>query len=132
MYLQSQTSISIISNANFALFTPPGSTTPRPCKEISESLEGEILTGWQTGQCRDFINALAGSTRALAHGQIYPGPGNLADPQFGDYTQWQIENMARYKIPHAISNRNIGSRTTSSMIRATPRGLEDCSSFGPS
>ena len=94
MYLQSQTSVSIISNANFALFTPPGSTTPRPCKEISESLEGEILTGWQTGQCRDFINALAGSTRALAHGQIYPGPGNLADPQFGDYTQWQIENMS--------------------------------------
>ena len=93
LYLESQTSVSIISNANFALFTPPGSTQPRPCKEISESLEGEILTGWQTAQCRDYINALAGSTRALAHGQIYPGPGNLADPKFGDYTQWQIENM---------------------------------------
>jgi len=42
-------------------------------------------------KCRDFINNLAGSTRALAHGQIYPGPGNEADPAFGDYTQWQIE-----------------------------------------
>jgi predicted TIM-barrel fold metal-dependent hydrolase len=93
LYLQAQTSVSIISNANFALFTPPGSTEPRPAKEISESLQNEILSGWQTSQCRDFINGLAGSTRALAHGQIYPGPGNHADPLFGDYTQWQIENM---------------------------------------
>ena len=93
LYLQAQTSVSIISNANFALFTPPGSTEPRAAKEISESLQGEILTGWQTSQCRDFINHLAGSTRALAHGQIYPGAGNHADPLFGDYTQWQIENM---------------------------------------
>jgi len=92
MFLQAPTSVSIISNANFALFTPPGGT-PRPAKEISESLTNEILTGWQTGQCRDFINRLAGSTRTLAHGQIYPGPGNIVDPMFGDYTQWQIENM---------------------------------------
>jgi predicted TIM-barrel fold metal-dependent hydrolase len=94
LYLQAQTSVSIVSNANFALFTPPGSTVPRAAKEISESLQNEILTGWQTSQCRDYINELAGSTRALAHGQIYPGPGNIADPLFGDYTQWQIENMS--------------------------------------
>jgi len=93
LYLQSQTSVSIISNANFALFTPPGSTQPRPAKELSESLQNEILTGWQTSQARDFINRQAGSTRALAHGQVYPGPGNIVDPLFGDYTQWQIENM---------------------------------------
>lgn len=41
--------------------------------------------------CRDYINALAGSRRAFAHAQIYPGVGNLEDPAFGDYTQWQIE-----------------------------------------
>jgi predicted TIM-barrel fold metal-dependent hydrolase len=93
MFLQAPTTVSIISNANFALFTPPGSTVPRPAENITESLTNEILTGWQTGQCRDFINRLAGSTRTLAHGQIYPGPGNIADPAFGDYTQWQIENM---------------------------------------
>ena len=93
MYLQSQTSVSIISNANIALFTPPGGGVPRPAKSISESLQSEILTGWQTSQCRDYINALAGSPRALAHGQIYPGFGNTQDPLFGDYTQWQIENM---------------------------------------
>jgi uncharacterized protein len=93
MYLESQTSVSIISNANIALFTPPGGGTPGPANNIHDSLVSEILTGWQTGQCRDYINQLAGTTRALAHGQIYPGPGNLADPLFGDYVQWQIENM---------------------------------------
>jgi len=91
MYLQAHTSVSIISNANIALFTPPGGGTPQAASNISQSLASEILTGYQTSQCRDFINKLAGSTRALAHGQIYPGPGNIADPAFGDYTQWQIE-----------------------------------------
>jgi predicted TIM-barrel fold metal-dependent hydrolase len=93
MYLQAPVSVSIISNANIALFTPPGGGVPGPATNITESLVSEILTGWQTSQCRDFINALAGSRRALAHAQIYPGVGNLADPAFGDYTQWQIEFM---------------------------------------
>ncbi len=93
MFLQAPTTVSIVSNANIALFTPPGGGVPGPATNISENLVSEILTGWQTGQCRDFINRLAGSTRALAHGQIYPGPGNIVDPLFGDYTQWQIENM---------------------------------------
>ncbi len=93
MYLEAQTSVSIISNANIALFTPPEGGDPRPATNIHDSLVSEILTGWQTAQCRDYINQLAGSTRALAHGQLYPGRGNLADPLFGDYTQWQIENM---------------------------------------
>src|SRR5947208_12811027 len=93
MYLQAQTSVSIISNANIALFTPPGGGVPGAANNIHDSLLSEILTGWQTGQCRDYINAVAGSTRALAHGQIYPGYGNTVDPLFGDYTQWQIENM---------------------------------------
>ncbi len=93
MYLQSQVSVSVISNANIALVTPPGGGVPRPAKTIAENLASEILTGWQTGQCRDFINNLAGSRRAFAHGQLYPGVGNLHDPLFGDYTQWQIEFM---------------------------------------
>jgi len=93
MYLEAQTTVSVVSNANIALFTPPGGGVPGPASNIHDNLAGQILTGWQTAQCRDFINRLAGSTRALAHAQLFPGPGNLADPLFGDYTQWQIENM---------------------------------------
>jgi predicted TIM-barrel fold metal-dependent hydrolase len=108
MYLQSQTSISIISNANLALFTAPGTTVPGPATNISESLQSEILTGYQTSMCRDFINNLAGSRRAFAHAQIYPGVGNLEDPAFGDYTQWQIEfcqpdSWKGYNIAYAAS-----------------------------
>ena len=108
LYLQAQTSCSIISNANFALFTPPGTTLPEAPFNITESLTNEILTGWQTSQCRDFINNLAGSKRAFAHAQLYPGPGNLADPAFGDYTQWQIEfckpdSWKGYNIAQAAS-----------------------------
>jgi uncharacterized protein len=108
MYLQSQTSISIISNANLALFTPPGGTVPGPANSITESLVSEILTGYQTSMCRDFINNLAGSRRAFAHAQIYPGVGNLEDPAFGDYTQWQIEfcqpdSWKGYNIAYAAS-----------------------------
>jgi hypothetical protein len=97
MYLQAQTSVSIISNANIALFTPPGGTSPGPASNITESLVSEILTGYQTSQCRDFINTLAGSTRALAHGQIYPGPGNLADPAFGDYSSGRSSSASRIR-----------------------------------
>lgn len=108
MYLQSQTSISIISNANLALFTAPGGTVPGPASNITESLVSEILTGYQTSMCRDFINNLAGSRRAFAHAQIYPGVGNLEDPAFGDYTQWQIEfcqpdSWKGYNIAYAAS-----------------------------
>jgi uncharacterized protein len=108
MYLQSQTSISIISNANIALFLAPGQTVPGPASNISESLVSEILTGYQTSMCRDFINHLAGSRRAFAHAQIYPGVGNLKDPAFGDYTQWQIEfcrpdSWKGYNVAYAAS-----------------------------
>jgi len=109
MYLEAQTSVSIISNANGALVIPPGGGVPGPATNIHDNLVNEILTGWQTGQCRNFINRLAGSTRALAHGQVYPGPGNIHDPMFGDYTQWQIDNMQPdswkgYNIAQAASS----------------------------
>jgi predicted TIM-barrel fold metal-dependent hydrolase len=88
-YLESQVSCSIISNVTSALVDQPdGPSVPR---NISEALENMLLTGWQTSQCRDFINQLAGSRRAYSHAQLFPGRANLADPVFGDYVQWQIE-----------------------------------------
>lgn len=88
-YLQSQVSASIISNVTASLVDLPGG--PKPPSNISDALQNMLLTGWQTSQCRDFINQLAGSRRAYSHAQLFPGPGNLHDPVFGDYTQWQIE-----------------------------------------
>jgi hypothetical protein len=92
-FLDSQVSVSIISNANIAVIQDPTLPAPRAAKNIPESLVSEILTGSQSGAIRDFVNQIAGSQRMLAHAQIYPGIGNLQDPFFGDYTQWQIDNF---------------------------------------
>ena len=118
MYLEAQTSVSIISNANLGLFNPGGGAPPGN-HNVAESLQAEILTGWQTAQCRDFINQLAGSTRALAHGQLYVGIGNLADPLFGDYTQWQIENMQpdSWKGYNIASAAKLDTNPNSLMVR---------------
>ena len=91
-FFESQVSVSILSNANGAVINDP-LTGNRPAKNVGESLTAEILTGSQTGAIRDWVNQIAGSQRMLAHGQFYPGPGNLQDPLFGDYTQWQIDNF---------------------------------------
>jgi hypothetical protein len=90
-FFESQTSVTVLSNANFAVISEP--TGSRPARNIAESLQNEILTGSQTRAISDWVNGLAGSKRMLVHGQFYPGPGNLKDPVFGDYTQWQIENV---------------------------------------
>jgi uncharacterized protein len=90
-FFESQTSVTVLSNANFAAIQEGnGSRAPR---NIAESLQNEILTGSQTRAIADWVNGLAGSQRMLVHGQVYPGPGNLKDPVFGDYTQWQVDNI---------------------------------------
>ncbi len=91
-FFESQVSVSILSNANGAVINDP-LTGNRPARNIAESLTAEILTGSQTGAICSWVNQIAGSQRMLAHGQFYPGVGNLNDPLFGDYTQWQIDNF---------------------------------------
>jgi len=84
-YFESQVTVAILSNANIAN-VPVGPGVPsRPPRNVQESLDNEILTGDQTAGVRDFVNQIAGSTRMLAHGQLYPGIGNL------DYMQQQID-----------------------------------------
>src|SRR5438445_2592196 len=90
-FLESQVTVSILSNAN--LGSIPGQGENRPPKNIAESLGAENLTGHMTAGVRDFVNQIAGSTRMPAHGQLYPGVGNLHDPVYGDYTQWQIDTF---------------------------------------
>jgi hypothetical protein len=93
-FFESQVSVSVLSNANGAVIADPNAVGgSRPARSVAENLANEILTGSQTGAIRDWINKIAGSQRMLAHGQVYPGIGNLRDPVFGDYMQWQIDNF---------------------------------------
>jgi hypothetical protein len=84
-FLQSQTTVAVVSNAPGSIFAPPGEA-PRPPRNIAESEAGEILTAAQTAGVRDFVNSIAGSTRLLAHGILMPGVGNL------EFMQFQIDN----------------------------------------
>lgn len=91
VYLDSQVTIGVMSNNTSSAVPDIGIT--RPPKNISESELGEFLSAPQTAAVRDFVNKIAGSVRMLAHGQLYPGVGNQHDPVYGDYTQWQIDNL---------------------------------------
>ncbi|HEY7724823.1 MAG TPA: amidohydrolase family protein [Anaeromyxobacteraceae bacterium] len=91
VYLDSQVTIGVLSNNTSAAVPDVGA--PRPPKNISESEAGEFLSATQTAAVRDWVNQIAGSTRMLAHGQLFPGVGNQADPLYGDFHRWQIENL---------------------------------------
>jgi len=90
VYLDSQVTVGVLSNNTSAAV--PGET-PRPPKNITESEAGEFLSAPQTIAVRNWVNEIAGSTRMLAHGQLFPGVGNQHDPVYGDYHRWQIENL---------------------------------------
>jgi uncharacterized protein len=87
VYLDSQVSIAILSNAPLGLFEPPGGGKPRIPRSVDESLSAMNLTGYQTAAVRDWVNEIAGSTRVLAHGQIFPGRHNLG------FMQQQIDQF---------------------------------------
>src|SRR5260370_19626883 len=71
----------------------PGIEMPRPRRNSAVSEAHEFLSATQTASVRDWVNQIAGSTRMLAHGQLFPGVGNQHDPVYGDYHRWQIENL---------------------------------------
>jgi len=90
LYLDSQMTVGIMSN-NTSGAVPgatPGST--RPPKNPAESEAAEFLSAPQTMGVRDWVNEIAGSTRMLGHGMIFPGiPGtdNL------EYMQYEIDEL---------------------------------------
>ena len=90
VYLDSQVTIGILSNN-----TRPGARRRHElaAAEHPESEAGEFLSAPQTASVRDWVNQIAGSTRMLAHGQLFPGKGNQEDEFYGDYHRWQIENL---------------------------------------
>src|SRR5207245_887452 len=86
MCLDSQVTVAILRNVTPGTIQLPGEAAPRPPKSIPDSLAGAILTAEQTVAVRDFVNRIAGSTRLLGHGLLFPGVGNR------DYMQFQIDN----------------------------------------
>ena len=86
MFVDSQVTVAILSNVTPGTIQLPGEAAPRPPKSIPDSLAGAILTAEQTVAVRDFVNRIAGSTRLLGHGLLFPGVGNR------DYMQFQIDN----------------------------------------
>ena len=109
VYLDSGVTVAVLSNAPLGLFMPPGAAAGIPPRTIAESLSSEILTGYQTAAVRDFVNRIAGSTRMLAHGQLYPGKSNL------EFMQRQIEecrpdSWKGYTIAFSAKNNDDPSR----------------------
>src|SRR5712692_11379434 len=90
VYIDSQVTIGILSNNTSSAV--PGRENPAPLN-ITESEAGEFLSATQTASVRDWVNQIAGSTRMLAHGQLFPGLGNQRDPVYEDYHHWQIEKL---------------------------------------
>ena len=96
VYLDSQVTVGLMSNNTSAAV--PDTAGNRPPRDIRESELGEFLTAPQTAAVRDWINLLAGSTRLLAHGQMFPGvpgayPPDTPVPTNLDYMQWQIDEL---------------------------------------
>jgi hypothetical protein len=96
VYLDSQVTVGLMSNNTGAAIPDVGGS--RPPKNVIESEAGEFLSAPQTAAVRDWVNMLAGSTRMLAHGQMYPGiPGRFPPgtpvPTNLEYMQWQIDTL---------------------------------------
>jgi uncharacterized protein len=86
MYFESQTTVCVISNVASGTGTA-AEGTDTGTRNVREARAQELLTAEQTFACKDFINEMAGSTRALGHGLMYMGPGNIP------YLQEQIERF---------------------------------------
>jgi len=86
VFLDSQVTVGLISNVTAFVAGPSGRDPGMPPLDVDDARTGEVLTAAQTAAGRDFINQLAGSRRAMAHGLLYVGRGNL------DYIQYQVDN----------------------------------------
>jgi len=84
IYLDSQVTVGLISNVTSFVQAQPG--TNLPVTNVDEARAAEILTAAQTANARNFINDIAGSRRAMAHGLLYVGTDNL------EYIRYQAEN----------------------------------------
>lgn len=100
VFLDSQVTVGLLSNVTAFVSGLSGNVPGTPALDVNDARTGEVLTARQTAAARDFINEIAGSRRAMAHGLLYVGKGNL------DYIQYQIDNhhpdaWKGYCISHA-------------------------------
>src|ERR1700693_532822 len=69
IFLDSQVTVGLISNVTTFVAAQPG--TNLPVTNVDQARASEILTAAQTANARNFINDIAGSRRAMAHGLLY-------------------------------------------------------------
>lgn len=104
-FFESQTTVALLSNINMVTNVAASvaniKNVPATARNVYEARPQEaFLTAEQNFACREFINSVAGSTRALSHGLMYMGPGNLW------YLQEQIDRFGPdswkgYQAPNA-------------------------------
>jgi uncharacterized protein len=110
VFLDSNVTVGVLSNAPLGLFLAPGAKDPIPPRTIAESLDSEILTGYQTVAVRDFVNKIAGSQRVLAHGQLYPGKYSLGFMQ-RQIDEFHPDSWKGYTIAFSAKNNNDPSKS---------------------
>jgi predicted TIM-barrel fold metal-dependent hydrolase len=111
VYLDSQVTVGVMSN-NTSAAVPEGGGT-RPPKNIAESEAGEFLTAPQTLATRDWVNKIAGSTRMLGHGQLFPG---IVGSENLQYMQWQIDELE----PDSWKGYNVANSAKDSLDPEAP------------
>ncbi len=117
VFLDSAVTVGLISNVTAFVTAQPG--TNLPVTNVDEARAGEILTAAQTAAARNFINDIAGSRRAMAHGLLYVGTANL------DYIRYQIENhrpdaWKGYCISHAAQPGRSAVSTPGALSNPAP------------
>ena len=88
VYLDSQVTVGIMSNNTSA--SVPDQGMNRPPRNPLESEAGEFLSAPQTMAVRDWVNKIAGSTRMLGHGMIFPG---IVGTENLEYMQFEIDEL---------------------------------------
>ena len=109
-FFESQTTVALISNVASGTLLGIGAShvgyeAPGSARNVYEARPHEILTAAQNHACREFINRLAGSTRALSHGLMYMGDGNLWYLQ-EQIDQFGVDSWKGYQLPNAKRNED--------------------------
>ena len=103
-FFESQTTVALISNITMVPHVVASvlraERPPATARNVQEARPHEFLTAEQNFTSREFINAISGSTRALSHGLMYMGPGNLWYLQ-EQIDRFGVDSWKGYQVPNA-------------------------------